>query len=625
MQSLRARLTLFVSILIAFTAFLLVAAAYSGMKNEVMNGLTLESDQAISGYGTQIHDWMADKARMTVNAGAAVAQAEPTPFLKMMEQAGGFDLVYFSTPDKQTKFSTEQKLPEGYDPTSRPWYTGAVQKDGVNVTEPYQDAASGILVLSFSAPVKEGGSLKAVVASDIQLDKIVKGVLGIKLRAQGYGFLVSKAGKLIVHSDQARVLKPITDIAPELTPNRLAAIASSGELAEVRIGDRDDFLRLAPIEGTDWYLGLTMSRRDVLAPLRQLLLLSLGGAVVLIAIVVPLAGVVLGRLLKDLVRVRDAMREIAQGGGDLTRNIRVHGRGEIADTADAFNRFLGQLRDMFLRVRSEAENLTLGVNELNGTVKQVASDSQQLSDISSSNAATIEEITVSISHIADNAGDVEQLMQTTGQLSHQSGETMQRVASEVGRSADEVQKLSQVLGELERRSQQISGIVNVIKEIADQTNLLALNAAIEAARAGEQGRGFAVVADEVRKLAERTGQATVEIGTMINAMREETNRATVNMGGTVDSVTRGVSMCEEAAGAINDIQRNMQDVVEKMSEIALSTNEQKQATTAMAQSAERMTTRIQASDSAMQGARGTLNDLNALAGQLREMIGGFKL
>ncbi|WP_137937693.1 methyl-accepting chemotaxis protein [Chitinivorax sp. B] len=338
-----------------------------------------------------------------------------------------------------------------------------------------------------------------------------------------------------------------------------------------------------------------------------------------------MAGILLGRMLADLNRVRDAMREIASGGGDLTRSIQIRGQDEIAQTADAFNRFLEQLRTMFRQVRDEADNLTNGVNELNSTVRQVATDSQHLSDISSANAATVEEITVSISHIADNASDVEDLVRATGGLSKQSGDTMQQVATEVGRSAQEVQQLAQVLGALEQRSQQIAGIVNVIKEIADQTNLLALNAAIEAARAGEQGRGFAVVADEVRKLAERTSTATVEIGNMINAMRDESNQATKSMSGTVESVTQGVGMCEKATTIILDIQSNMANVVEKMSEIALSTNEQKQATTAMAQSAERMTTRIHDSDSALQNARGTLNDLNSLASQLKSMMGGFKL
>ena len=182
-----------------------------------------------------------------------------------------------------------------------------------------------------------------------------------------------------------------------------------------------------------------------------------------------------------------------------------------------------------------------------------------------------------------------------------------------------------MLTTLDNRSQQISGITNVIKEIADQTNLLALNAAIEAARAGEMGRGFAVVADEVRKLAERTAQATLEITGMVNTIREETSQAVTDMQRTVSSVDGGVELTQNAVARIADIRSAMQSVVEKMGEISLSTGEQHNATTVIAQSTERINGRILDNDTSLQSVRQNLTDLGDTASKMREMFSRFKV
>ncbi|QLG88079.1 methyl-accepting chemotaxis protein [Chitinibacter bivalviorum] len=626
-SSLRVRLIAFIGLLILLVASIITIGAYSKMRSEMINtGLRNEIIGVETGYSVMLRNWIDDKKMIISSTSKTLEQASDyIPILNQAEKSAHFDAVYLGTNDKKMFSTHDLGLPPGYDPTGRPWYQQALKEDKTIMTPPYVDAGTKQLTLSFAAPVKKNGQLIGVVAADIFLDAIVKDVLNIKMTGNGYAILVGKEGNVLVHSDQSKVTKPLSDINAELSPANLAKISASQEILDVVIGGENKFVFAKNIENSDLYLVFVIDKSMALAPLQQLLWMAIGTLVVILLLVIPFASLLVNKMLSGLNRVRKGMVEIAQGEGDLTRQIHIEGDDEIAQTAKAFNQFTARLRTMFSDLRKETENLTMGVQQINQVLNTLSDDSRILSDMAATNAATIEEITVSISHIADNAGEANHLVNNTGALSADSARTMGEVATEVGKSASEVRDLSSLLDRLNQRSQDISGIIQVIKEIADQTNLLALNAAIEAARAGEQGRGFAVVADEVRKLAERTSSATLEITGMIDGIRGETNAAVRNMESTLGAVQSGVNLSNHAAEKIVDIRQNMSQVMEKMSEIAHATKEQQDATTMMAQSAENITNQMQQSDAALHRANDSVAQLNHLAGFLREMFGRFKV
>jgi methyl-accepting chemotaxis protein len=254
----------------------------------------------------------------------------------------------------------------------------------------------------------------------------------------------------------------------------------------IQMEDSNKYVKVVAIPGTDWLLGVVMNDSVIREPLNKLLLTIVIIAAVSLLVLVPIASVILASMLKGLRHLNQAMNEIARGEADLTRRIEVSGQDEIAETAHAFNLFVDHLRDMFRQVKQEADRVISG-DEAGSTVRRVAEDSREISDVFSGNAATLEQITVSIAHIAESTREADQLVSQTDSVSIQSASDIKQISSEMARTVDAVKGLSGILETLDNRSQQISGITNVIKDIADQTNLLALNAAIEAARAGEMG------------------------------------------------------------------------------------------------------------------------------------------
>ncbi|MBE9610738.1 extracellular solute-binding protein [Chitinilyticum piscinae] len=330
-------------------------------------------------------------------------------------------------------------------------------------------------------------------------------------------------------------------------------------------------------------------------------------------------------LLRPLQGVRQTMIRLAEGGGDLTTRLPENGSEELADIGRGFNRFANALQATFREVQRDMEGLSLGLRELTVVTGQLVKDSHTQSDFAAASAAAVEEITVSITHIADNANDVDGVVAETQQLSGVSAEAVQRVADEVAQMSSRIHALGDTMNELGKRSQEIGSIVSVIQDIAEQTNLLALNAAIEAARAGEQGRGFAVVADEVRKLAERSAKATVEINERISKVSAETQQAVSTMAATAQGVSGSADRAEEARRAMLDIGDRMQHVYSSVREIAESTREQTAASTTMARSAEQINAMSQSSDSALQQAKRALEHLDGRARELMGAVGKFRL
>jgi methyl-accepting chemotaxis protein len=282
------------------------------------------------------------------------------------------------------------------------------------------------------------------------------------------------------------------------------------------------------------------------------------------------------------------------------------------------------LRTMIASIVSNAEHLAGAANQLLVASEHVAERATLQSDAASSMAASVEEMAVSIDQVKENASEAHSISQTAGKISEEGAAVIHNAASEMRNISEAVQASSEIIEDLGHQSDQITSIVNTIKEIADQTNLLALNAAIEAARAGEQGRGFAVVADEVRKLAERTGNSTKEIGEMVAKIQSGTRSAVSSMQDGVRQVGNGVELANRAGDSINQIRDGALRVTVVVNGISDSISEQSMASNEIAQKLEVIAQMSEESAAAVRQTADAARQLQTLSNALHQTVAQFK-
>ena len=329
--------------------------------------------------------------------------------------------------------------------------------------------------------------------------------------------------------------------------------------------------------------------------------------------------------LRGLVQLVGEVSRLSQG--DLRVQVQdadPQSRNEVHAIAHAFNLMAEGMRNLVRGVASTSGQVDVAANELQNAARQAMDSAQSAAQSASGIAASVEELSVSITQVADNANQAAGIANDAKSVTADGRSVVHRTMNELERVAEDVGASAVLIESLGERSKQISNVVGVIREIADQTNLLALNAAIEAARAGEQGRGFAVVADEVRKLAERTSMSTQEISTTVTAILEETARAVERMQAVSANMSGSVTLAREAGDALQSVDRGAQATVDVVHGIADSTREQSAASQEIARLVEQIAQAAEGSNHRAQANSERAQNLQRLAAELQSQLSRFQ-
>ncbi|WP_204355765.1 methyl-accepting chemotaxis protein [Marinobacter bohaiensis] len=565
--------------------FILVISVYAILGDRRLSSTTETYvdalvDDSIAQTQASISEWLNSRLAMVEgaarNLSGADTEEQARAILHTASLGGGFKDISIGRADGYSLQATRElsaMLPDGYDPRTRPWYKAGMSASGPTFTEVFLDAGTGKGIISPVAPIKSG-PYKGVAAGIITLETVDELLSAVTLADTGYAVLINADGKVLYHPNRERVGKNVQALIGEKP-----RLDGSTHLYHFNDADwRVSFHSIADAKGVDWYLGTVANEDKIMAPVHSARITGIIVAVVGIVVTLILLNVAVRLLMKPVRNLRDAMQDIASGEADLTRRLEVSSQDEFGQTAENFNAFISNVQDVVRDVQRGAVELRDAV----GSLKQTAGASRssvegQQTEIDMV-ATAINEMSAAANEIAQNAqqtadasGNADRDAQETQETVKASRDAVERLATEIGSAAEAVETLGQDVT-------QINTILEVIQDVAEQTNLLALNAAIEAARAGEAGRGFAVVADEVRNLARRTHDSTEEINSMIERLQRGASNA-VNVMQESRAVSN-VSMekAQDAMDSLNRIAEAITAISNMTTQIATASEEQTSVT-----------------------------------------------
>ncbi|MBM1184286.1 methyl-accepting chemotaxis sensory transducer with Cache sensor [Pseudomonas lundensis] len=619
---------------ILLAASLIVIAAFSlfTLYNDYLqrNAIRDDLDSYLREMGSttanNIQTWLGGRILLTENLGETLAlNPEPEYVSRLLEQkalTSSFLAVYFGDTQGAFTIRPDSKMPDGFDPRSRPWYKDALNSNGASLTEPYIDAVTGQMIISIGTAVKKAGQTLGVVGTDLTLKTVTDSINALDFSGMGYAFLISGDGKILVHPDNTLVMKNLKDIYPRDTP------PISSDISEVTLDGKERIVTFAPVKGlgsVNWYVGLSIDKAQAFAMLSTFRTSAIIATVIAVISIIALLGLLIRLLMRPLHVMTRAMQNIAEGEGDLTRRLVVESKDEFGTLGSAFNQFVERIHTSMTEVASATEH----VNEVALRVVSASNSSMVNSDEQASRtnsvAAAINELGAAAQEIARNAA----------QASHQASDA-RGLAEEgqqvVERSIGSMQQLSQMLStssghieSLNDKTVNIGQILEVITSISQQTNLLALNAAIEAARAGEAGRGFAVVADEVRNLAHRTQESAQQVQKMIEELQVSARDSVNTMEESQRHSKDSVEIANSAGARLTSVTERIGEIDGMNQSVATATEEQTSVVESINMDITEINTLNQEGVENLQATLRACSDLEQQAARLKQLVGSFRI
>ncbi|ANC04756.1 chemotaxis protein [Pseudomonas putida] len=614
-------------ILLAASLIVILAFALFTLYNDYLqrNAIraNLESYLAEMGQSTSttIRHLFEGRIRLVENLAQNIAQHPADAETLMGQQAliSSFLTVYLGKVDGSFSVRPDSKMPDGYDPRVRPWYKDGMAASGPLLTEPYIDMTTNKMVMGILDKVS---SDVGVVGGDLALDGLVQIINSLNFGGMGYAFLVNDQGKILVHPDNALVMKSLSEAFPQNTPKL------SRELTEVQVDGQARLLTFTPIQGlpsANWYIGLSVDKDKAFSMLSTFRNSAVIATLVAVVIIIALLGLLIRVLMQPLHTMTRAMEDIAEGEGDLTKRLNIHNHDEFGVLGSAFNRFVERVHSSIREVSSATEQ----VNEVALRVVSASNSSMLNSDEqanrTNSVAAAINELGAAAQEIAGNAAQASQHASSARLLAEEGQQVVEHNIQAMNRLSALIVSSSAHIEALNDKTVNIGQILEVITSISQQTNLLALNAAIEAARAGEAGRGFAVVADEVRNLAHRTQESAQQVQGMIEELQVGARTSVETMDQSQRHSQDGVQIANQAGERLGSVTQRIGEIDGMNQSVATATEEQTSVVESINMDINEINTLNQEGVENLQATLRACSDLEQQAARLKQLVGSFRI
>jgi methyl-accepting chemotaxis protein len=465
---------------------------------------------------------------------------------------------------------------------------------------------------------------KALVSASEDAQIVTSALQSVKEKTAFNAELQSQVSSLLEHFADIQTRSKATyslmieapDKMTDKTQADIASLAKDNKQMEASLGDLGN--QLSKNFQAELDVVTTWNQRQrTFGILVLLIALGCGGGI---------AGYVINRQIAlPLNQLATRLRDIAEGEGDLTRRLDFTSKDEIGETGASFDLFMDKLQEIIRKVASNTGQLASATEEISASATLMAQRSETQQNQTSQVATAMHQMSSTVLQVSENSNKAADASRQAAETARQGGLIVEQTLKNMRTIASSVKGTAQKMEELGKSSDQIGHIAGVIDDIADQTNLLALNAAIEAARAGEQGRGFAVVADEVRKLAERTTTATKEIAQMISAIQNETKNAVTAMEAGTKQVEEGLQSTSQAGDSLKQIIHMSEEVGEMITHIATAATEQSSATEEVNNNINDIAAITRESALGSQQSAKACEDLTNLASELQGIVSKFKL